>query len=68
MQDLEVGQEVRADLFQPGDYVDVTGTSKGKGFAGVDQAVEFRAVGPMATVPCTTGCGFAGRHRSAQGV
>ncbi|MBP8979997.1 MAG: 50S ribosomal protein L3 [Syntrophobacterales bacterium] len=30
----EVGQEVRADLFKAGDYVDITGTSKGKGFAG----------------------------------
>jgi len=25
---------VRADLFKAGDYVDITGTSKGKGFAG----------------------------------
>ncbi|MDO9535449.1 MAG: 50S ribosomal protein L3 [Bacillota bacterium] len=30
----EVGQEIRADIFKPGDYVDVTGISKGKGFAG----------------------------------
>jgi len=30
----ELGQEVRADLFKAGDYVDITGTSKGKGFAG----------------------------------
>jgi large subunit ribosomal protein L3 len=29
------GQEVTADRFQPGQYVDVTGTTKGKGFAGV---------------------------------
>ncbi|MFD2615215.1 50S ribosomal protein L3 [Paenibacillus gansuensis] len=33
--DYEVGQEVKADLFEVGEYVDVTGTSKGKGFAGV---------------------------------
>lgn len=32
--DYEVGQEVKADLFAEGEYVDVTGTSKGKGFAG----------------------------------
>lgn len=32
--DYEVGQEIRADLFKAGDYVDITGTSKGKGFAG----------------------------------
>lgn len=31
----EVGQEVTADIFQTGDYVDVVGTSKGKGFQGV---------------------------------
>jgi large subunit ribosomal protein L3 len=30
----EVGQEITADIFEPGDYVDVTGISKGKGFAG----------------------------------
>jgi large subunit ribosomal protein L3 len=32
--DYEVGQEIKADLFKPGDLVDVTGTSKGKGFQG----------------------------------
>jgi large subunit ribosomal protein L3 len=31
----EPGQEIRVELFQPGDYVDVVGTTKGKGFAGV---------------------------------
>ncbi|USB32755.1 50S ribosomal protein L3 [Paenibacillus sp. YPG26] len=31
----EVGQEVKADVFAEGEYVDVTGISKGKGFAGV---------------------------------
>ncbi|MBR3038812.1 MAG: 50S ribosomal protein L3 [Clostridia bacterium] len=31
----EVGQIVKADVFQEGDKVDVSGTSKGKGFAGV---------------------------------
>ena len=29
-----VGQEVKCDIFAAGDIVDVTGTSKGKGFAG----------------------------------
>lgn len=33
--EFELGQEVRVDIFKPGDYVDITGTSKGKGFAGV---------------------------------
>lgn len=31
----EIGQVFKADHFQPGDLVKVTGTSKGKGFAGV---------------------------------
>jgi len=31
----EVGQVVTVELFRPGEYVDVTGTSKGRGFAGV---------------------------------
>lgn len=31
----ETGQELNADMFAPGDYVDVVGTTKGKGFAGV---------------------------------
>ncbi|WP_026400182.1 50S ribosomal protein L3 [Acholeplasma equifetale] len=31
---LEVGASVKADLFQVGEIVDVTGTSKGKGYAG----------------------------------
>lgn len=34
-QALEVGDEVKVDIFNVGDYVDVTGVSKGKGFAGV---------------------------------
>jgi len=33
--DYEVGQEIKADIFSEGEYVDVTGTSKGKGFQGV---------------------------------
>jgi len=31
----EAGQEITAEIFQVGDFVDVVGTSKGKGFAGV---------------------------------
>jgi large subunit ribosomal protein L3 len=33
--DYEVGQEVKVEIFSEGDIVDVTGTSKGKGFQGV---------------------------------
>lgn len=32
---FEVGQELKADVFSEGQWVDVTGTSKGKGFQGV---------------------------------
>jgi len=32
---FEVGQEIAADIFKIGDFVDVVGTSIGKGFAGV---------------------------------
>lgn len=31
----EVGQEIKADLFEAGDKIDVTGVSKGKGYQGV---------------------------------
>jgi large subunit ribosomal protein L3 len=31
----EPGQELKADAFEPGEYVDIVGTTKGKGFAGV---------------------------------
>ena len=33
--DLQPGQEIRNDIFKAGDKVDISGTSKGKGFAGV---------------------------------
>lgn len=32
--DYEVGQEIKVDIFSAGDMVDVTGTSKGKGYTG----------------------------------
>ena len=31
----EVGQEIKVDIFETGEMIDVTGTSKGKGFQGV---------------------------------
>jgi large subunit ribosomal protein L3 len=42
---LEVGAVIGADQFQKGELVDVTGTSKGKGFAGVVKLHHF-AGGP----------------------
>jgi len=35
MKEYEPGQEVKIDIFTAGDFVDVTGTSKGKGYQGV---------------------------------
>lgn len=39
---LEVGAEVRVDIFKEGDIVDVTGQTKGRGFAGVVKRWNFR--------------------------
>jgi large subunit ribosomal protein L3 len=33
--DYEPGQEIKVDIFVPGEYVDIEGVTKGKGFAGV---------------------------------
>jgi len=40
--DYEVGAELRADIFKVGDYIDVVGTTKGRGFAGVVKRHGFR--------------------------
>ena len=42
--DAKVGEEVKVDLFIEGEYVDVTGTSKGKGFQGVVKRHGFGGV------------------------
>jgi large subunit ribosomal protein L3 len=39
---IELGQKVQADIFEEGEKVDVTGQSKGKGFAGVVKRYHFR--------------------------
>ncbi|MEO7804685.1 MAG: 50S ribosomal protein L3 [Actinomycetota bacterium] len=39
---FELGQEVRADIFAKGERADVTGISKGKGFAGVMKRHNFK--------------------------
>ena len=41
----EIGQELSPELFSAGDDVDVTGTSKGKGYAGVMKRHGFHGVG-----------------------
>ena len=40
--ELEVGAEVKVDIFSPGELVDVIGISKGKGFTGVVKRHGFR--------------------------
>ena len=35
LMNVEVGQEIKVDIFSAGDIVDVTGVSKGKGYTGV---------------------------------
>ncbi|MGX1856919.1 50S ribosomal protein L3 [Dietzia sp. NPDC055340] len=42
---FEVGQELGADVFEDGAFVDVTGTSKGKGFAGTMKRHGFAGQG-----------------------
>jgi len=43
--DYAVGQAIAADVFTKGDRVDVTGVSKGKGFAGVMKRHNFKGQG-----------------------
>ena len=42
----ELGQEIKCDIFEAGEIVDVTGTSKGKGFQGVIKRYN-QSRGPM---------------------
>ena len=53
---LQVGQQIDASLFQPGDRVDATGRSKGRGFAGGVKRYNFRG-GPKTH-------GQSDRHRA----
>jgi len=51
-----LGQEITAELFEAGVKVDVTGTSKGNGFAGVMKRHNFKGLG--------AGHGVQRKHRS----
>jgi large subunit ribosomal protein L3 len=51
-----LGQEVTVDVFEPGTLVDVTATTKGKGFAGVMKRHGFSGLG--------AGHGVERKHRS----
>lgn len=44
---FELGQQIKADLFTPGQLVDVCGTSIGRGFSGYQKRHNFKR-GPMA--------------------
>ena len=46
MSNVEVGAEIKADIFAAGDKIDVSGISKGKGFQGVIKRWNFHR-GPM---------------------
>jgi large subunit ribosomal protein L3 len=56
---LKTGDMLRADLFQVGDHVDVAGTSKGRGFAGMVKRYGFKGG------PGTHGSNF---HRRAGSI
>lgn len=43
--ELKIGESVTVDLFEEGEFVDVAGTSKGKGFQGVVKRHGFGGVG-----------------------
>ena len=42
--DAKLGDEINLDIFEEGEYVDVVGTSKGKGFQGVVKRYNFKGV------------------------
>jgi large subunit ribosomal protein L3 len=44
-EDVNLGDEINATLFEEGEFVDVVGTSKGKGFQGVVKRHNFKGVG-----------------------
>ena len=44
--EVSEGDQLTADVFEVGDHVDITGTSKGKGFAGAMKRYHFRG-GPI---------------------
>ncbi|WP_448598011.1 50S ribosomal protein L3 [Thermoleptolyngbya sp.] len=60
--DYQLGQQIKADIFEAGQQVDVIGTSIGRGFAGYQKRHNFKR-GPMAhgsknhRLPGSTGAG-----------
>jgi large subunit ribosomal protein L3 len=60
LSEFEVGQELKADIFEIGESIKVIGTSKGKGFSGVVRRWNF-AGGPKTH-------GQTSRHRSSGAI
>ncbi|MDR0445769.1 MAG: 50S ribosomal protein L3 [Oscillospiraceae bacterium] len=59
--EMNAGDEITVDVFAEGDKVDVTGTSRGKGFAGVVKRFGARRT------PTTHGGGPVHRHAGSMG-
>ncbi|MDR3149394.1 MAG: 50S ribosomal protein L3 [Oscillospiraceae bacterium] len=59
--ELEVGAEIKADTFKEGDFVDVTGTSKGHGYTGVIKRWNAQRT------PMSHGGGPVHRHAGSMG-
>lgn len=59
---FNLGDIIKADAFEAGDIVDVSGTSKGKGFAGTVKRYNNK------TLKATHGSGPVGRHAGSMGA
>ncbi len=60
--EMNVGDEIKADVFAAGDKIDVTGTSKGKGYAGAIKRHNFSRLKE------THGTGPVHRHAGSMGA
>lgn len=60
--EMNVGDEIKADIFVAGDKIDVTGTSKGKGYAGAIKRHNFSRLKE------THGTGPVHRHAGSMGA
>lgn len=59
---MKVGDEIKVEIFKPGDKVTATGTSKGKGFAGVMKRHGFKGM------PASHGTKHDARHAGSIGA
>jgi len=61
--EYKVGDEIKADVFAAGEFVDVSAKTRGRGFTGVIQRWNHSRVGPM-----THGTGPVHRHVGSMGA